>query len=568
LLQGIRNLEEQRRRRLGEKAERLVSSPLLVRMLLVVHYSERRLPEQRAELYMKATDAMLLPEYAADEEIADGIGQLVGSSRELHRDLVQHLAFAMHCCGETQGREFGEDDLRRVLSGNPSYAPHVKEFIALTRLRGTLVEERFGVYRFIHLAFQEFLTARYLAEIKRGEGGVQSIAAFLESGPILDSWWREPSLLVAGYLSVTSPETARMFLKRLAGLDKGAAQRKMDLSPDVLIAAAEVASMSLLELESSRSDLRRELAERLAALLRDTDLMEHSRPLSRTAAGDALCRLGDARFRSDAWFLPSDSLLGLIEIPGGTFLMGSDKRRDSLAVDNEISQHEVTLPSYYIARFPVTVVQFRAFIDESKYQPDDEESLKGMDNHPVVSVTWNDAMKCCEWLTDTLRKWEGTPEPLATLLRTGAKGSPPWRITLPSEAEWEKAARGTDGRIYPWGNDPDPNRANYDASGIGGTSAVGCFAGGDSPYKCLDMAGNVWEWTRSLYGDYPYPADQRERRKRENLEAERDKLRVLRGGSFYYGVRYVRCAFRNRYVPFSRDWGGFFGFRVAMSSLV
>ncbi len=96
LWQGIREMEAARRRRLGEKVERLVSSPLLVRMLLVVHFSERRLPEQRAELYMKATDAMLLPEYAPDEEIADRLGRLVGGSREVHRDLVQHLAFVMH----------------------------------------------------------------------------------------------------------------------------------------------------------------------------------------------------------------------------------------------------------------------------------------------------------------------------------------------------------------------------------------------------------------------------------------------------------------------------------------
>jgi predicted NACHT family NTPase len=168
LLDGIRKLEDERRRRLGKEVERLVSSPLLVRMLLVVHFSERRMPEQRAELYMRATDAMLLPEYAPDEATADRIGRLVGGSRELHRDLVQHLAFAMHRRGPTQGREIQEDDLRRVLKDNPAYAGLVDDLIGLTRLRGTLLEERLGAYRFIHLAFQEYLAARYLAEIVGG----------------------------------------------------------------------------------------------------------------------------------------------------------------------------------------------------------------------------------------------------------------------------------------------------------------------------------------------------------------------------------------------------------------
>lgn len=116
LLQGIRNLEEERGRRLGTAADRLVTSPLLVRMLLVVHFSERRLPDQRAELYMKATDAMLLPEYSLDQEVASRIGGMVGGSREMHRDLLQHLAFNMHRQGDSQGREIDEDNLRKLLS--------------------------------------------------------------------------------------------------------------------------------------------------------------------------------------------------------------------------------------------------------------------------------------------------------------------------------------------------------------------------------------------------------------------------------------------------------------------
>jgi formylglycine-generating enzyme required for sulfatase activity len=236
--------------------------------------------------------------------------------------------------------------------------------------------------------------------------------------------------------------------------------------------------------------------------------------------------------------------------------MGS-KKRDPEADDDELPRHKITLPLYYIGRYPVTVAQFRAFADESGDQPEDKESLHGLPNHPVVNVTWYEALKYCEWLTEKLREWPDTPEPLATLLRHEG-----WHVTLPSEAEWEKAARGTDRRTYPWGNNPDPNRANYADSDIYTTSAVGCFPVGAGPYGVQDMSGNVWEWTRSLEGKYPYPTDDAGHARRENLEAPKDVGRVLRGGAFGDGHWFVRCAARGSYDPYDRLRN--FGFRVVV----
>jgi formylglycine-generating enzyme required for sulfatase activity len=290
------------------------------------------------------------------------------------------------------------------------------------------------------------------------------------------------------------------------------------------------------------------------------DLMRssHLEARKRVAAGNALAQQGDPRFRADAWYLPDEPLLGFIEIPAGPFLMGSDKAHDSGAYDEELPQREVALPRYFIGRYPVTVPQFRAFVERGGIQPVNLESLQGLANHPVVSVTWYELLRYCAWLTERLRAWLGTPEPLATLLRKDG-----WQVSLPSEAQWEKAARSTDGRIYPWGNDPDPNRANYAFTRIGAKSAVGCFPSGASPYGVEDLSGNVWEWTRSLWADYPYPAGQSERAAREDLKADRDIPRVLRGGAFASNLRLVRCACRN--------WGatrtiraGHLGFRVVV----
>ena len=199
---------------------------------------------------------------------------------------------------------------------------------------------------------------------------------------------------------------------------------------------------------------------------------------------------------------------------------------------------------------------------ESKYQPQDKDCLRGIPNHPVVNVTWYDALAYCDWLTKQLREWEKTPEPLVALLRQEG-----WRVTLPSEAEWEKAARGPstgsgDGRIYPWGDDFDPDRAHTEEARINGTSAVGCFPRGASPYGVLDPSGNALEWTRSLWEDYPYPTEKKERAARENLEAQQNRSRVVRGGSSWPNREDARCAVRYMSGPDGR--GRLVGFRVVV----
>ena len=242
-----------------------------------------------------------------------------------------------------------------------------------------------------------------------------------------------------------------------------------------------------------------------------------------------------------------------IHIAAGAFKMGSSRARvDELAqisndegFSQELPEHEVQLAAYYISRDPVTNATYRRFIeDTSRRVPYRDDLLSrpynwnrekrtypdGKDNHPVVLVTWHDADAYCRWF--------------------GGR--------LPSEAEWEKAARGKDGREWPWGNNWQEGRSNSDDFVPRETSPVGRFSPrGDSPYGVVDLSGNVWEWCNSLKCPYPYCAD--DGRESSNAQGKR----VLRGGAFAVDRYRVRCAFRAAADP--SDHGFSIGFRVVLS---
>ena len=244
----------------------------------------------------------------------------------------------------------------------------------------------------------------------------------------------------------------------------------------------------------------------------------------------------------------------LVRVPAGEFIMGSDPDQDLDAAEWEQPQHRLHIPGYFISKYPITNAQYAAYIKTSGASPPSywegggdfaivyESALwQGgqlspvIEDHPVVCISWVDAMTFCSWLSRKIKKL----------------------VRLPAESEWEKAARGTDGRIYPWGNKWDSRRLNCSENTFGETTPVGKFSPtGDSPYGCSDMAGNVWEWTLSITGEYPYQrADGRE--DLNNQEAPR----VLRGGAFNFRQRYMRCTARAWYTPDTRD---IYGFRIVM----
>jgi formylglycine-generating enzyme required for sulfatase activity len=231
-----------------------------------------------------------------------------------------------------------------------------------------------------------------------------------------------------------------------------------------------------------------------------------------------------------------------VRVPAGKFLMGSTKENES-AYDDERPQHTVDiLYDYWMARYPITNELYNAYTKAKniKHPVDGWEKKK---DHPVIYVNWTDAMAYCQWLNGLIKG----ELPSGLILR------------LPTEAEWEKAARGTHGLEYPWGNQFDKNKCNTIEGRKGGTTPVGLYSPqGDSPYGCADMSGNVWEWTHSLMKAYPYNVkDGREDEKTSNA-------RVLRGGSFFNVEGYTRCAFRHLIV----NLFNYRGFRVVASPVL
>lgn len=235
----------------------------------------------------------------------------------------------------------------------------------------------------------------------------------------------------------------------------------------------------------------------------------------RTGAAPGTQRPPAGSHTGATWTNPKDGR-EFVFVPAGPFVMGEAQE-----------QHTVTLPGYWIGQCEVTVGQYRKYCEAAGQEMPPGQ---GEDTHPVVNVTWAEAAAYALW--------------------AGCR--------LPSEAEWEKAARGTDGRMYPWGNTWDPARCNTNEGGPGRTAPVGSYPNGASPSGCLDMAGNVWEWTSTKHKPFPYRADD------GREEPGGGDERVPRGGGWNFGSPGARTCNRYGLGPDLRI--NALGFRLAKSS--
>ena len=264
----------------------------------------------------------------------------------------------------------------------------------------------------------------------------------------------------------------------------------------------------------------------------------------------------------DTWVRPADGAV-MVYVPAGEFLMGSTQAEveDAVAAcmahdteedacrgwfQIEMPQHAVYLDAFWIDEHEVTNYQYRRCMEAGACQePECWDSDRGnAPDQPVLCVSWHQASDYAAW--------------------AGGR--------LPAEAEWEKAARGTGGRIYPWGNDFDGSKLNFcdrncaheardetADDGYARVAPVGSYPGGASPYGALDMAGNVYEWVADWYGEDYYQRSPL----RNPVGPDSGTARVLRGGAWFFGRDFARCAARVFYSPDSRNSG--FGFRVLVA---
>ncbi len=551
----------------------LAERPLLLTLMAQLHTFRGQLPDERTQLYADAVD-LLLQRWESRMNAEEGLLEKLDipglKMNHLEAGLYE-VAYNAHARpSDSDTADIEEGELRQWL------APHLAGdwnkagvFVDYIRERaGLLVRHKTDAYTFPHRSFQEFLAACHLMCSQDYPG---KAAQLVREG--FDRW-REVFLLAAGHARRSHRLGQAIAAVNMLCPEEVDQTTPYEAEPWRI---AQLAGEALLEiglLDVNREPAGKVLQKRvqgwLAAAIRKDQVLPAR---ERAGAGRILAKLGDPR---QAVLVAEE--MEFCEIPAGPFIMGS--RDDPNATDDERPQHTYLISyDYRISRYPVTNAHYLQFVHDDGYRTsrywreaekdgvwkdglvkgrwDDSPRESFVDfgepfnllNHPVVGITWYEALAFTRWLTERLRAAGNLP----------ADGE----IRLPNEPEWEKAARGADGRVYPWVGDVDPERANYDKTGIDATSAVGCFPSGASPYGAEDLSGNVWEWTRSVYGPYRYPDQPDELAHRENLMAGLDERRVLRGGAFSDGAYVVRCAARSWDFPDLRY--GLFGFRVVAS---
>jgi formylglycine-generating enzyme required for sulfatase activity len=545
----------------------LSSNPMMLTSMAIIHQKEIGLPRERVRLYKLVVDVLIRKwqKHKQGDQLTPSPELAAFLMDELRLlNALERLAYEAHRSGSGSGKAAadlprlkaleileGREYLNRI-SLAEEFMDYVDQRAGLLKGNGGELEKPTS-YSFPHRIFQEYLAGCYMIRERNpereyfpraAEGDTWSLAAQLGAEELYFNRRGKHTVLDLAYQllpdHVTNEQEARAALwsgwvARIAGVQ---------------------------EIKSDQDSLHG--GEKYLALLSTklVDLLQSGlSSLERAEAGRVLAVIGDPREE-----VLKVEAMRFCHVPAGEFLMGEGKE-----------QHRLMLPEFWMAQYPVTNAQFGQFVQAGGYAqarywpeakkaniwrdgkihlewakeirdaPDDFGEPFNCSNHPVVGITWYEALAFTRWLDEKLRG-------LGKIHVVGGKEPTTWgssiHVALPSEAEWEKAARGTDGREYPWEGKIDSNKANMEDSGIGTTSAVGCFAKGASPYGLQDMSGNVWEWTRTNYETG-----------KDDFQSQ--ETRVLRGGSCGYEARYVRCAYRYRYYPGYGDYN--VGFRVVVS---
>ncbi len=471
----------------------LARNPYMLYMMTQVFTEEGgHLPPNRGELFELFVDFLLVEREHLPETEAEPL-----------KDQLAELAYAMQKAGE--GTSFDRDDGLQYLGDEQN----------LYRARSANLLGGGDIIRFTHQLLQEFFAARKMnTEMQKG-------VLATHFWPSEQWWepqgWEETAILLAGLYS----DDCTPVLKWLCEANPELTWRCINESG---------AHTPQSTIESFRP----------VWLPRMTDIKRDSEPQARAAIGRAVghLKLDDRKGTG----LTADGLpdFDWIPLPGGTFELGGDT--DAY---QPLDALKVKIEAFALARYPVTYAQYAAFVSSNGYhnkaywtdagwawkKEATEPALWNntrwhIANHPVVGVTWYEAVAFCRWASVQLG----------------------YEIRLPTELEWERAARGDKKRLFAYGNEFDATKANVQETGIRQTSAVGMFPQGATPEGLYDLTGNVWEWTLTDFEDI------------NNNHIEGNRRRVLRGGAWYYFGQFSRAASRFDWFPFYR--GSYRGFRV------
>ncbi|RMI01325.1 MAG: hypothetical protein D6681_10960 [Calditrichaeota bacterium] len=580
---------------LSEELRPLAENPMMLTAMAIMR-RKRRLPKEKAQLFKLLVEVLLRrwqeEKFSREEWVAsDSLRKLLADEDKL-QDLMERLAYEAHRMGK--GKK--EADLQwsravEILSekGHLGARTPAIEFLDYLDQRAGLLSGRGGepggpgTYSFAHRQLQEYLAGAYIME-----GRSESVARELKKLAREGDYWSEAVKM--GFEDLRYNRRNKTTLLELAYRLCPSENPGSEIDQRLALWSSYIAVLlGKTEFEQDREFGGPEYWERIIHVLTNHLLIGQLTPIERADAGRHLAILGDPRTE-----VMTVDAMQFCYVPPGEFYYGEG---------NQAKLKNLDYP-YWMGRFPVTNAQFQAFVEDDGYGEKYEQlcwqeakkagywskaGFKGIEddkprralenwgspfnlpNHPVVGVSWYEALAFCRWLTAYYRQkgW----------LTDGQ------HIRLPHETEWEKAARcglsipaepiirpihqipvdhspltidhspltidhsplqpnPSKRRRYPWESpNPSPNLANYDGTGIGATSAVGCFPGGKSPCGCEEMAGNVWEWMENLYSDIGHN-------------------RSVRGGSWGFRSDLLRCSARSGLRPVNQ-WL-YVGFRVVL----
>jgi formylglycine-generating enzyme required for sulfatase activity len=508
--------------RANDKVYELITNPLLLTAICILYKDGETIPEQRADLYNRVVERLLLGRFS-------GAKSMVKVSKA--REYMMNLAFVLQESGKKEIEFSGARERLAAIFGREnetktSYKDRIETlFNYIEPNCGLLKRTDQDKLSFSHLTFQEFLAGKHILNEE------MSCEDYLK-----EPWWKETLLLYFGYLNIDNKKKSNRLVKEI--IEKGDdCTDKKEKYYLWLLACRALSEFQDTNRSEGVVDFTR---DRLYSLIEPGIDLE-----VRFEAGEIIGKLGDLRIRSD----------NMVKVEAGEFIRGTDWEK---AYNDEKPPRKIYLDVFEIGKYPVTNEEYRKFVETDGYKNKDywtEEGWKWKEkkkiiepaywhdrrwngaNFPVVGVSWYEASAYASWLSG----------------KTGEK------YRLPTEAEWEKAARGTDGRMYPCGEDIDKNKCNFDKTGLGRTSPVGIFPGSESPYGCVDMAGNVYDWCADWFDEKYY-----KKGPTKNPGGPKDgSFRVIRGGSWGNVAGLCRASARSPDVPAIRD--RYVGFRLSVS---